>query len=241
MKPVKLLGLDLGQKKDPSALVGYDLSPGVVNMYSLAMIRRWPLGTPYTEIVEDLRRNLSASQFVSATLCIDMTGIGRPVYEMLRAALEHQIIPVTITFGGHVTRGDDGYHVPKKDLVGVMHRLFGEQRIKIAKADANVSLLIKELDNFKVRITKALNETFQAWREGEHDDIVLAAAIGAWCGEHTPVGWDGTLGVGGRSMAAQHPAGVFNDSVGSTERDDDESLDRTRDYREPSGLRFPEW
>jgi hypothetical protein len=35
-----------------------------------------------------------------------------------------------------------------------------------------------------VKITPTANEAFGAWREGAHDDLVLAVAIAAWEGEH---------------------------------------------------------
>jgi hypothetical protein len=44
-------------------------------------------------------------------------------------------------------------------------------------------LLVKELQNFKVKITAAANEVFGEWREGQHDDLVLATALAAWAGE----------------------------------------------------------
>jgi hypothetical protein len=39
------------------------------------------------------------------------------------------------------------------------------------------------LTTFQVRITPSANETFGTWREGAHDDLVLAVAIVAWIGE----------------------------------------------------------
>ncbi len=34
-----------------------------------------------------------------------------------------------------------------------------------------------------MKITLAGNDTYEAWREGDHDDLVLAAAMAAWYGE----------------------------------------------------------
>jgi hypothetical protein len=44
-------------------------------------------------------------------------------------------------------------------------------------------LLIKEFLAFRVKITAAANETFEAWRERDHDDMVLAVALACWLGE----------------------------------------------------------
>ncbi len=34
-----------------------------------------------------------------------------------------------------------------------------------------------------MKITVAGNDTYEAWRESDHDDLVLAAAMAAWYGE----------------------------------------------------------
>ena len=44
-------------------------------------------------------------------------------------------------------------------------------------------MLVEELQNFKLKITTASNDTYEAWRESVHDDLVLAAAMAAWLGE----------------------------------------------------------
>ena len=41
-------------------------------------------------------------------------------------------------------------------------------------------LLVQELINFKAKVTAASEVAVEAWREGEHDDLVLACAVAAW-------------------------------------------------------------
>ena len=41
----------------------------------------------------------------------------------------------------------------------------------------------RELGTFTVKITSSANETFEAWREREHDDLVLAVALATWGAE----------------------------------------------------------
>jgi hypothetical protein len=41
-----------------------------------------------------------------------------------------------------------------------------------------------ELLAFRAKVTASANETFEAWRERDHDDLVLAVATAAWVGEH---------------------------------------------------------
>ena len=42
---------------------------------------------------------------------------------------------------------------------------------------------MRDLETFRVKVTAAANETFGAWREGQHDDLVLAVGIAAWQAE----------------------------------------------------------
>jgi len=59
--------------------------------------------------------------------------------------------------------------------------------IKIAKGLRYVDTLVQELGNFKVKITKHGNDAYEAWREGQHDDLVLSVALACWYGENMPV------------------------------------------------------
>ena len=45
------------------------------------------------------------------------------------------------------------------------------------------------LFSVSVKVTPAANEVFGAWREGQHDDLVLAVAIAVWQAEHFLEAW----------------------------------------------------
>jgi hypothetical protein len=74
--------------------------------------------------------------------------------------------------------------VPKKELVSVLQVLLQSKRLQVARALPMAAVLVKELECFRVKFTPSANETFEAWRERDHDDLVLAAALAAWVGEH---------------------------------------------------------
>lgn len=61
--------------------------------------------------------------------------------------------------------------------------LFQSDRLKISKSLPDAGALLIELQNFKMKISTAGKEGYEAWRESDHDDMVLAAAIAAWYGE----------------------------------------------------------
>jgi hypothetical protein len=37
--------------------------------------------------------------------------------------------------------------------------------------------------NFRVKITTNANDTYEAWREGQHDDLVLGLSMACWYAE----------------------------------------------------------
>jgi hypothetical protein len=204
------LGLDLGQTTDFTALAVLERIPASPTAheteepaYALRYLRRFPLGTPYTSIVSAVADTAATPPLRGqCILAVDQTGVGRPLVEMLRKApVPCGIVPVTITGGQGVSVADDGsFRVPKKELVACLQVVLQERRLKVARGLAEVNLLVRELLNFRVKITAAARETFEAWREHDHDDLVLALAIALWYAERDPVPeeWPSLIAVGGR-------------------------------------------
>ncbi len=52
--------------------------------------------------------------------------------------------------------------------------------LRVARELPEAEILINELLNFEVKITAPANDTYGAWREGTHDDLVLAVAMVCW-------------------------------------------------------------
>ena len=74
-------------------------------------------------------------------------------------------------------------HVPKKELIGTLQLLLQTRRLQVARSLTDAAVLMKELENYRIKVTAARNETFESWREGQHDDLALAVAMAAWLGE----------------------------------------------------------
>lgn len=74
--------------------------------------------------------------------------------------------------------------MPKRDLVSTLQVLFQSGRLKVAGGLKLAPVLVEELLNFKVKINvKTAHDSYEAWREGIHDDLVLAVALACWYGE----------------------------------------------------------
>ena len=179
-------GLDLGQTTDPSALEILERdAEGGKPRYDVRHVERFPLGTSYPAIVQAVKARLERVPG-SPKLVVDGTGVGRAVVDMFREAMPRVVVPVTIHGGERATfNRDDGYlHVPKRDLVGVVQVLLQNKRLRLAKGLPEVEVLTNELRTFKVKIDPATaHDSYGAWREGAHDDLVLALAVAAWYAE----------------------------------------------------------
>ncbi len=119
-------------------------------------------------------------------LLVDHTGVGIAVVEEIRKA-GIDCIGVTITSGDAVNHDGHDYRVPKKELVARTQVLLEQRRLRIAEALPLARVLTAEFENFRARKTVLGNDTYGAgadWREGNHDDLVLAVAMASWYGEH---------------------------------------------------------
>jgi hypothetical protein len=161
--------------------------------YHVRHLERPELGTPYPKIaarVVELLKSLGGAP----VLVVDATGVGRPVVDMLRHRLiqdlegtDVMVTPcwVTLTGGSSVTRSTNGFlNVPKRDLVSAALVLMQNQQLKIADALTLKDTLVKELLAFRVKINiSTAHDSYEAWRESDHDDLVLSVAMACWCGE----------------------------------------------------------
>ncbi len=98
--PKFFVGLDLGQAQDYTALIiieRIELDPNERKSkppphrrsfeYRLRHLRRFPLGTPYPQIVDRVGALMEEDKLADkARLIVDGTGVGVPVVEMFRAA-----------------------------------------------------------------------------------------------------------------------------------------------------------
>lgn len=197
------MGLDLGQANDYTALCALeriDRGPGEPaghvrlardmqreeapdTVYHLRHLERFKLGTPYPAIVKRVTELLATPPLRGqAALVVDATGVGAAVVDLLRGA-GLSPVAVTITAGERAERVDGGWRVPKRDLVGVLQVLFQGKRLLIAESLPEALTLTKELLSFQVKITAAAHDVYGAWREGAHDDLVLAVALACWYAE----------------------------------------------------------
>ncbi len=118
---------------------------------------------------------------VRPVLAVDATGVGAPVIDLFkRERMNARLEPIQITGGSEATKENGTNRVPKRDLVSTVQVYLQNQRLKIAEQLPEAETLIRELQNFQMRITDSANDTYGSWRTGSHDDLVLAAALALW-------------------------------------------------------------
>jgi len=152
--------------------------------YAVRHLERFPLGTSYPAICDRIVELFAKPPVARATLVVDQTGVGRAVVDMIgRARPKATIRPITITSGMEIVPDGAGWHVPKKELVTILQVLLQSRRLQVAAKLPMAAVLVKELESFQVKITAAAHETFESWRERDHDDLVLSVALAAWVAE----------------------------------------------------------
>jgi hypothetical protein len=165
-------------------------------------IKRYKLGTAYLSIVADVVRICRRPELhPGLRLVLDATGVGVAVTEMFTRALinfpEIECHTVSITAGegfsavttlarsNMVARGQ--WRVSKIQLIAAIREVLENRRFKITpdpetgKPVEFAEVLIRELTNFRERITESANMTYEA-RQGTHDDLVLATCLPIWLG-----------------------------------------------------------
>jgi hypothetical protein len=181
-----LLGLDLGPPGEPTALAAVQQSWVDCDAhYDVRHLQRWPPGTPYRQIVDDLVKLTNEGPLCGADLLVDQTGVGRPVAKLFeRACGCFETRRVVVTSGYADAWSDDGAQlVPKRDLVGTLQVLFQARSLRVAGQLSHAADLERELLSFRAKTPLAGAETAEAWRERPHDDLILAVAFACWRGE----------------------------------------------------------
>ena len=178
------VGLDLGQRRDYTALVvlekyfrshwGDEWVSAKIDDYGttrlmVRAIERVRLGTPYPDIVDWVNSVVTHRELQNrVVLTVDATGLGAPIVDMLRKAkLGCSLFPITITGGGSYDAASGT--VPRTQLLTNLQIMIQQDKIEIAEDCSQVQALQQELRHLKLEGSKC-----------KHDDICVALALAAW-------------------------------------------------------------
>jgi hypothetical protein len=176
-----VVGVDLGQTADYTAIT--ILEEREEKSYDVRYLERLR-NTPYPQIVRRLD-HLVKRLPEKPSMAVDATGVGRPVVDMIRDAnLPASVYPITLTGGDAVVQDGMERRVPKRDVASTIAVLLQSERLRISRHLKESDTLLRELLNFRVKISLSGHDSYEAWREQEHDDLVLAVGLAAWLFEN---------------------------------------------------------
>jgi len=189
------IGLDLGQSADYTALAIIErvVENGRTQPLHLRHLQRYPLKTPYTDIadsvaalVKDEKLTTTVTDYMLSEvklpprLVIDRTGVGAAVADTL-SERGLRFDSVVIHGGDRVSREGGIWRVPKRDLVDALVVSLQGGHLRAAKGLELWPTLRAEALNFKRKIDlRTAHDSYEHWRESDHDDLVLAVCLACW-------------------------------------------------------------
>jgi hypothetical protein len=163
----------------PSALSPYRVGQALALSHEYGRPAEPPLAVRHR--VAALVRSDSL-RHMPAVLLVDKTGVGAAVLDSFTHA-RIGAVAITLHGGSSVNRDPQrvGYRVPKRDLITVTQVLLQNGQLKVAAGLPEAETLKRELLNFRVKIDpRTAHDSYEHWREGDHDDLVLAVSMAAW-------------------------------------------------------------
>lgn len=189
-QPRYFVGLDLGQQNDFTAICVLERIPRPdesdgpeLHIRHLERFR----DVLYPDVAERVAGLMGSPQLAGdARLLVDATGVGPAVTDIFtKRGLA--FTGVHVHGGESVTRSGGVVRVPKRDLVYALLATFQSGRLRIAASLELAPTLKAELLNFKIKTNATTgHDSYEAWRENDHDDLVFAASLTAWAADRTP-------------------------------------------------------
>ena len=206
METFVTIGVDIGQKVDPTAIVVCEASrsfPPAVSSdglmrstrpvgqietrFTVRELGRLPLGTSYPLVaakIVDVVSGLQRMGIFKPRILVDATGVGLPVVDILRQALAgtpHVLVACTFTHGDRYTKDTSDYRAPaasvgKAYLVSRLQALLQTDRLMLPITRESETLA-RELQDYEIRVDEDANMKAGAFKVGTHDDLVTALGL----------------------------------------------------------------
>ncbi len=179
------LGLDLGQTQDYAALAGGEMALDGEGHARIVIrgAKRFPLGTHYPEIVRQVSEQLKRPELAGAALVIDALAVGAAVVDMF---VEAGLSPVCVKVHGGSEQscveeeGRQVWRIPKRNLVSAIVAPLQQGRLTIEARIPDAETVKRELLAYRLKVSAAGHDSYEAWRESDHDDLVFAIGLVVW-------------------------------------------------------------
>lgn len=191
-EPKWCFGLDLGQRKDHSAIAATELlwTPRGRCPVTFAflfeprlhirLLKRFPKGLSYDRVYSLVDSCISipapAWRGAKRQLVIDASGPGAPIVDRLRRNLDRDLVlkPMLIT-GGKIARNLKGGYtsVPRRELISVIQLMMAAGTLKCAREVEGYQTLKDELLELGALDTQPVSSR-------AHDDLAIAVGLAVW-------------------------------------------------------------
>ena len=178
------IGIDVGQKRDPTAIAVMELEWRVVagkreDHYIARFMGRLPLGTAYPAVavrLGEIVMNVRKRGVGVGAVFVDATGVGQPVVDALKGAGQ-PITPVYFTYGDRRKENEDrSITLGKAYLVSRLKVLMQAERIHLPQTEETAAME-RELMDYEIRVDEQANDRYGAFKVGSHDDLVTALGM----------------------------------------------------------------
>lgn len=151
--------------------------------YTLRHIERVPLGTSYPDVAKKIAGMLCSPLLYrrSVRVLIDVTGVGRPVYDSLLSEIslhpesrDARVKPITFAAGQKYNRSNGT--LGKAFLVSRLQSLLQNNQVH-APDTAEVKAMLEELRVYEIKVDQDGHDTYGAFKVGKHDDLATALAL----------------------------------------------------------------
>jgi hypothetical protein len=149
------IGLDVGQRRDPSAI---------------AVIARTE--TTYND--RDPVTYAFRKEVTTSLAYLERIPLGTEYHDVVARVRSVAQMPDLLG------RCSGVYGVPKRDLITRLQLMFECGELRVSAELREASVFVEELRNMRVKVSLGGHETFEHWRSGQHDDLVLAVALACW-------------------------------------------------------------
>ena len=166
----RIVGIDPGKERDYFAMVVILVRDKKI--YVLGA-KRWPLGTPYYQVEEDLAQ--IDQKYPDQLYVVEKNNTGANVIEVLRDQKGLHVLGVTTS---NNLKNPDRFRntMDKNAMVLQMKAWFDEERIEFPRDNAEISELKRQLSNYSKKITQGGSVSYGASGQ-EHDDLVMALML----------------------------------------------------------------
>ena len=112
-----------------------------------------------------------------ATLCVDATGVGRALCDILSVeGVNHTRIVMTAS-ESYKRIAHDQYNVGKNYLLSTMAAQVENGIVQIVRDGPGCDILLDEMQNFELIVNERTNRESVNAATGHHDDAIVAAAL----------------------------------------------------------------